>query len=365
MNDRLKALADAGVSIWLDDLSRERIETGNLATLVDESGVVGVTTNPIDLRRRPRQRREVRAADQGAQGRRRRRRRRRSSSSPPPTSSTAATSCDPSTTPPTASTVACRSRSSRASPATPTRTIEHGQEAVGQGRSAQHADQDPGHRRRACRPSPQTTAAGISVNVTLIFSLDRYRGVMNAYLDGLEQADADGQDLSNDPLRRVVLRQPRRLRGRQAPPRRQPAARQGSHRQRASRLRGVRGGLRLRPLQGARGQGCQRPASAVGVDRRQGPVPTPTRCTSPSSWSPTPSTRCPRRRSRHSPITVSCTATPSPARTTRRASVIAELEAQGISYDEVVELLETEGLEKFDASWAELLETVSNELDKA
>ena len=34
MSERLKALADAGVSIWLDDLSRERIETGNLAELV-------------------------------------------------------------------------------------------------------------------------------------------------------------------------------------------------------------------------------------------------------------------------------------------------------------------------------------------
>src|SRR6478752_763343 len=46
MSDRLKALADAGVSIWLDDLSRERIETGNLAELVKEKSVVGVTTNP-------------------------------------------------------------------------------------------------------------------------------------------------------------------------------------------------------------------------------------------------------------------------------------------------------------------------------
>ncbi|MET1062497.1 MAG: transaldolase family protein, partial [Aeromicrobium sp.] len=46
MNDRLKALADAGVSIWLDDLSRERIESGNLAELVKDFGVVGVTTNP-------------------------------------------------------------------------------------------------------------------------------------------------------------------------------------------------------------------------------------------------------------------------------------------------------------------------------
>ena len=46
MNDRLKALADAGVSIWLDDLSRERLHTGNLVELVRESSVVGVTTNP-------------------------------------------------------------------------------------------------------------------------------------------------------------------------------------------------------------------------------------------------------------------------------------------------------------------------------
>src|SRR6476620_2759814 len=45
MSERLKALADAGVSIWLDDLSRERIETGNLADLVKDSSVVGVTTN--------------------------------------------------------------------------------------------------------------------------------------------------------------------------------------------------------------------------------------------------------------------------------------------------------------------------------
>ena len=46
MSDRLKQLSDAGVSIWLDDLSRERIESGNLASLVEEKSVVGVTTNP-------------------------------------------------------------------------------------------------------------------------------------------------------------------------------------------------------------------------------------------------------------------------------------------------------------------------------
>ena len=37
---------------------------------------------------------------------------------------------------------------------------------------------------------------GISVNVTLIFSLDRYRGVIDAYQSGLEQAAANGHDLS-------------------------------------------------------------------------------------------------------------------------------------------------------------------------
>lgn len=40
------------------------------------------------------------------------------------------------------------------------------------------------------------TAEGISVNVTLIFSRDRYRDVMHAYLRGLEQAQAAGHDLA-------------------------------------------------------------------------------------------------------------------------------------------------------------------------
>lgn len=42
----LQALTDAGVSIWLDDLDRERITSGGLARLAAESCVRGVTTNP-------------------------------------------------------------------------------------------------------------------------------------------------------------------------------------------------------------------------------------------------------------------------------------------------------------------------------
>lgn len=41
-----RALSEAGVSIWLDDLSRDRIASGSLATLIDTQDVVGVTTNP-------------------------------------------------------------------------------------------------------------------------------------------------------------------------------------------------------------------------------------------------------------------------------------------------------------------------------
>ncbi|HXA13315.1 MAG TPA: transaldolase [Mycobacterium sp.] len=45
-NPNLAALSAAGVSVWLDDLSRERLRTGNLQELIDTKCVVGVTTNP-------------------------------------------------------------------------------------------------------------------------------------------------------------------------------------------------------------------------------------------------------------------------------------------------------------------------------
>jgi len=46
MTDALTALSTAGVSIWLDDLSRERLVSGSLADLAASDHVVGVTTNP-------------------------------------------------------------------------------------------------------------------------------------------------------------------------------------------------------------------------------------------------------------------------------------------------------------------------------
>ena len=45
-NANLAALSAEGVSVWLDDLSRERLQSGNLAELINTKSVVGVTTNP-------------------------------------------------------------------------------------------------------------------------------------------------------------------------------------------------------------------------------------------------------------------------------------------------------------------------------
>lgn len=46
MSDRLKSLANAGVSIWLDDLDRDRLRSGELAQMIDTDSISGVTTNP-------------------------------------------------------------------------------------------------------------------------------------------------------------------------------------------------------------------------------------------------------------------------------------------------------------------------------
>ncbi|MGI5041764.1 transaldolase, partial [Streptomyces sp. JAC128] len=45
MTDALKRLSGEGVALWLDDLSRKRISSGNLAVLTDQSHVVCVTSN--------------------------------------------------------------------------------------------------------------------------------------------------------------------------------------------------------------------------------------------------------------------------------------------------------------------------------
>ena len=126
---------------------------------------------------------------------------------------------------------------------------------------------------------PAITAAladAISVNVTLIFSLERYRAVMNAWLTGLEAAHAAGRDLSRIDsvasffVSRVDSEVDARLGGigtSQA----SCAARPGRGRQRPARLPGVRGGHGDLPLAGARRRRGPPAAPAVGLHRGEGP----------------------------------------------------------------------------------------------
>ena len=199
MSDRLKALADAGVSIWLDDLSRERIETGNLADLVKEKSVVGVTTNPTifasaiaDGERYDDQVKKLVDAGKDVD-----------EVIFALTTEDVRNACD--VLAPVAENTAHDGRVSiEVEP-----DLAHDTEKTIASAQALWGEVD---RPNALIKIPATeeglpaiTAAiaqGISVNVTLIFSVERYRLVMDAYLSGLEQARDAGLDL--DRIRSVA-----------------------------------------------------------------------------------------------------------------------------------------------------------------
>ncbi|MCW2844369.1 MAG: transaldolase [Nocardioides sp.] len=194
MTDRLKALADAGVSIWLDDLSRERIESGNLADLVKEKSVVGVTTNPTIF------------AGAIADGERYDEQVGQLVEKGEPvdrvifelTTEDVRNACD------ILATVADGTSSDgRVSIEVEPDLANDTEGTVASARALWSAVDRPNALIKIPATKeglPAITAAiaeGISVNVTLIFSLERYREVMDAYLTGLEQARDAGLDLSS------------------------------------------------------------------------------------------------------------------------------------------------------------------------
>jgi transaldolase len=209
-----------------------------------------------------------------------------------------------------------------------------------------------------------TIAAGISVNVTLIFSLERYRGVMDAYLYGLEQAVAEGRDLSQIHsvasffVSRVDAEVDKRL-GDDSPLRGKAAL--ANARLAYEAYEEVFGGERFAALK-AQGANVQRPLwASTGV---KDPALPDTLYVSELVVDGTVNTmpeKTLQAFADHGEVTGDTVhGTFDDAR-----ALFAQLEEQGISYDEVVQQLEAEGLQKFDASWAELLETVQGELDKA
>ncbi|MFF5501606.1 transaldolase [Streptomyces roseolus] len=194
MTDALKRLSDEGVAIWLDDLSRQRITSGNLAELIDQSHVVGVTTNPSIFQKAISEGHgyDQQLADLAA---------RRVTVEEAIRMITTADVRD------------------AADILRPVFDRTDGQD----GRVSIEVDPRLAHDTAATtaeakqlawlvdRPNtlikiPATKAGlpaiteviglGISVNVTLIFSLERYRAVMDAYLAGLEKARERGLDLS-------------------------------------------------------------------------------------------------------------------------------------------------------------------------
>ena len=194
MSDRLKKLSEAGVSIWLDDLSRERLETGNLAELVKGSSVVGVTTNPSIF------------ASALAKGER----------YDDQVRQLAATGADVDETVFQLTTTDVRDACDVLMPVWEATDGVDGRVSIEVSPAFAHdTDQTISEAKRLWdavdRPNayikipgtPEgwpaitaTLARGIDVNVTLIFGLDQYRGVMEAYVAGLEQAKKNGHDLS-------------------------------------------------------------------------------------------------------------------------------------------------------------------------
>ncbi|MFF5791165.1 transaldolase [Paeniglutamicibacter sp. NPDC012692] len=193
-NPNTQALSDAGVSIWLDDLSRERLSSGSLAALIAEKNVVGVTTNPSifhaalsDGESYAAQVAELAAAGMDAE-----------QAVFKITSDDVAAACDL-FAPIAAATNGADGRVSiEVDPRLARKTAETIAEAKELYKLVDRENvliKIPATV-EGLEAIAETLAAGISVNVTLIFSLERYRAVINAFMTGLEAAKANGHDLS-------------------------------------------------------------------------------------------------------------------------------------------------------------------------
>ncbi len=194
MTDALAELSAAGVAVWLDDLSRDRLRTGNLADLVRDDSVVGVTTNPSIFQKAlsegdayDAQIRDLalRGTDVGEAVR-------------ALTTYDVRWACD------VLRPVYDSSDGvdGRVSIEVDPRIAHDTDRTVAEAKALWWLVDRPNlyikiPATEAGLPAiTQVLAEGISVNVTLIFSLERYDRVMDAFFEGVEQAKANGHDLS-------------------------------------------------------------------------------------------------------------------------------------------------------------------------
>jgi transaldolase len=366
-NAALTALAEQGVSVWLDDLSRERIETGNLQELIDTKGVVGVTTNPsifqAALAKGERYDADLRAyAAQGASV---------DDTVFGLTTSDVRNACD--ILRPVFD--ATDGVDGRVSIEVDPRLAHETAKTVAQAKELAAAVDRPNVLIKipatveGLPAISQVLAEGISVNVTLIFSLDRYRGVMNAFLTGLEQAREKGKDLSTIHsvasffVSRVDTETDKRL--------------DALGTDEAKALRGKAAVANARLAYQAYeevfstprwtnladdGAHAQRPLwASTGVkDPTYSDTLYVTELVAPNTVNTMPEKTLDAVAD-HGEVTGD-TITGNYA---DAAGVLDALEHLGISYADVTALLEREGVEKFEASWNELLDEAQSDLDLA
>jgi transaldolase len=367
MSDPLADLTSQGVSIWLDDISRERLRSGNLQQLVDSKHVVGVTSNPTIFQKAlekgdayDEQVHDLAAREIAVDGAIRYL-----------MAYDIRWACD------VLMPVYERTNhvDGRVSIEVDPR-ISHDSDRTTAEAKGLHWLVD---RPNVLIKIPATveglesiaaaTAAGISVNVTLIFGLDRYDKVMDAYLTGLERAKDAGVDLStihsvasffvsrvdteiDKRLDKLGSDEAKELRGK---------AGVANARLAYERYEKVIASERWQALKAA-GANIQRPLwASTGVkDPAYDDTMYVADLVAPDTVNTMPEATLDAVAD-HGRITGDTIA----GTYAQSREVIDRLNALGISYDEVIEVLEVEGVQKFEDSYAQLAESVQKQLDSA
>jgi transaldolase len=367
MSDKLAELSDQGVSIWLDDISRERLQSGNLADLMQHKHVVGVTSNPTIFQKAlekgtayDEQVRELALREINIDGAIRYL-----------MAYDIRWACDV-LRPVFDRTAGVDGRVSiEVDP-----RISHDTDRTTAEAKALHWLVD---RPNVLIKIPATiegldaitaaTAAGVSVNITLIFGLDRYDAVMDAYLTGLEQAKANGVNIATIHsvasffVSRVDTEIDKRLDKLGTDEAKQLRGKAGIANARLAyeRFEKVMTSDRWRILEAA-GANPQRPLwASTGVkDPAYNDTMYVDELIAPNTVNTMPEATL-NAVADHGVIRGNTIA----GTYDQSRQVIDRLNAIGIEYNDVVELLEVEGVQKFEDSYAQLAESVRGQLDAA
>jgi transaldolase len=363
-NDNLGQLSAQGVAVWLDDISRERLRTGNLKQLMDDDHVIGVTSNPTIFASALAKgdAYDQQAHDLGIRG---------VSAEEAVRSITsydirwAADVLKPAYD-------ASDHLDGRVSLEVDPRLAHETEKTVAEARALWWLVDRPNmYIKIPATPEglpaiAAATAEGISVNVTLIFSLERYNAVIDAYMEGLEKAAEAGHDLSHiasvasffvsrvdtevdKRLEKIGTDEAKALKGTAAIANARLAYELYEQRIDTDRWRAL----------AAKGARVQRPlwASTSTKDPSFPDTMYVTELVAKDTVNTMPEATI-HAVADHGEIrgdTIHGTYDAS-------RKVIADLEKLGVSYDDVVAVLEDEGVAKFAASWNELIETVKGQL---